>query len=246
MAEEPVTVSLAENLITGNTRIKTMRCEIRREQAVDNGTLQMLSRVWYKRPDRLCVETVLPETRRIVADGTAVYKWIEGETNGVRLLIDGAPEAELIQVRKVPGTAEEYLMRLRGVPELVLPETDGFPVRRAYTPEAPHPYTILSLDATGRLARLEFFDPENRTNRLLVAEFSGWKEVLPGIWIPCLQKTAVRGRDDGTVNETLRISGLVVNEPITPEQFDVNRQIPGVHFLTPPEMEEKLRRRGNN
>jgi hypothetical protein len=234
---EPNTGSLAERLLAESGKIRTVRCEIRRELEAGGNVMQTLSRVWYERPDKLRVETVTPEARRIVADGTSIYKWIEGQTNGVRILIAGAPEGELIQVRKVPGTADEHLSRLRGVPESELPAEEGFPVRRAYTPQAPHPYTVLSLDAMGRLARLEFFDPANHANRLLMVEYGGWKEGKPGIWIATLQKTEARGRDGTRVLETLRVSNLAVNEPFDPMEFDAARRVPGVIFLSPLEAE---------
>ncbi len=239
---EETTVPLAERLIAANGRIHTVRCEIRRELEVDGATMPTLSRIWFQRPDRLRVETVMPEARRIVVDGKAIHKWIDGQAEGVRIPLADAPENELIQVRKTPGTAEEYLMRLKGIPEEPLPPETGFPIRRAYAPRAPHPYTVLALDETGRLARIEFFDPAVRTNRLLAVEFTGWKEAKPGLWIPCLQKTAIRGRDGSIVHETLRVTGLAVNDPIEPEQFEAARHAKGVKFLNPAQAMETLKK----
>ena len=224
---------LLERLLAENGRTHTLRCEIRRELEMEGVTLPTLSRIWFERPDRLRVETALPEPRRIVADGTAIYKWIDGQPQGVRIPLAEAPEPELLQLRKTPGTAEEYLLRLKGLPEEPLPPEPGFPVRRAYLPPAPHPYTVLALDETGRLARIEFFDAANRTNRLLLAEFAGWKEAKPGIWLAVLQKTAIRGRDGTVAHETLRVGSLAVNEPIEPEQFEAAKHSGGVRFLSP-------------
>jgi hypothetical protein len=245
LAGEPMAMPLADRLLAENGKILSVRCEIRRETEVGGTTVPTLSRVWFERSDRLRVETVTPDARRIVVDGKAIYKWIDGQKQGVRLPLAEAPGPELIQVRRVPGTAEEYLLRLRGLPETELPAEAGFPVRRAYTPSAPHPYTVLSLDATGRLARVEFFDPDVRTNRLLRVDFEGWKEAKPGIWIACLQKTEAWGRDGMEVRETLRVNALAVNDPIEPEQFDVVRQASGVQFLKVEEMAELLRREKN-
>jgi len=235
--------TLAERLLAENERIQTVRCEIRRETDMSGRITTMLSRVWYRRPDRMRVVTETPAPRRILVDGAVIYKWIEGQPEGVRLPLADASAAELVQVRRVPGTAEEYLLRLRGLPETELPPTAEFPVRRGYEPPEPHPYTVLSADDLGRLARVEFFDPANRTNRLLRADFSGWKEVQPGCWIAVTHKTSVRGRDGTVAEETLRVSGLAINEPLDDTQFDVARWAAGITFLSPDEMSARLRER---
>ena len=236
-------VSLAERLIKENERIRTIRCDIRRETDVDGKRMTTLSRVWFERPDRLRVETVMPDARRIVVDGTAIHKWIEGQAEGVRIPLADSPEGELLQVRKTPGMVDDHLMRLRGIAETELPPAEGFPVRRAYKPPAPHPLTILSLDATGRLARLEFLDPGDGETRLLRTDFEGWREVGPGIWIACLQKTDAKGRDGTKVVETLRVSGLAVNAPVEASNFDVAAQAAGVRFLTSEEMTAVLQKK---
>lgn len=242
MAGTPAAKPLVERLLEESGKIRSVQCEIRRETEVGGSTVRTLSRVWFERPDRLRVETASPVARRIVVDGKAIHKWVEGQAAGVRIPLADAGEWDLLQVRRVPATADEYLMQLKGVSETELPAADGFPVRRAYFPSSPHPYTVLSQDATGRLARLEFFDPENRTNRLLRVDFEGWKEPKPGIWISCVQKVESKGRDGAEVRETLRVGGLAVNEPMEPAQFDVTRWMPGVKFIKPEEMAEALRR----
>jgi hypothetical protein len=242
LAGEPMTMSLADRLLAENGKIRSVRCEIRREVEVEGGTLQSLSRVWFERPDKLRVETVTPEARRIVADGTAIYKWLEGQTAGVRIPIDGAPEVELNQLRKTPGTADEHLMRLKGLPETELTPLPDFPLRRGYAAPSPHPFTVLSLDATGRLARLEFFDSPSCTNRLLVVSYAGWKEAKPGIWMACLQKAQAKGRDGMEVSETLRVNGLEVNESIDPGEFVAARQAAAVKFLSPLDAEKAIKK----
>lgn len=244
-AEDTTTPSLVERLLTENKKIQSVQCEIRRETEVGGTLVPTLSRVWFERSDRLHVETVTPSERRIVVDGKTIHKWIAGQTNGVLIPLADAPARELLQVRRVPATAEEYLLQIRGSPETTLPPEGGFPIRRAYTPSAPHPYTVLALDETGRLARLEFFDPALRTHKLLQVNFSNWKEVKPGIWISCLQKTVGKTRTGTDMRETLRVSSLAVNEPINPEQFDRVRQAPGVQFLSLDEMAKLLQRNEN-
>ena len=245
LAGELATKPLVDRLLAESESIRSVQCEIRRETEVKGTLVRTLSRVWFERPDRLRVETVSPNVRRIVVDGKAIYKWIDGQANGVRIPLAEAGEWDLFQVRRVPATADEYLLRLRGAPETILPAEGGFPARRAYTPPTPHPYTVLALDETGRLARIELFDPTVRTNRLLRVDFGGWREVKPGVWIACLQEIEAKERDGTEARETLRVSALVVNEPINPEQFDVIRGMPGVRFVKPEEMVELLRRGEN-
>jgi hypothetical protein len=195
-----------------------------------------LSRVWYARPDRLRVETVSPEPRRILVDGISIHKWVEGHAEGVRIPLAEASEAELLQVRKVPGTAEDYLLRLRGVPERVLPPTESFPVRRGYAAPDPHPFAELAVDHEGRPGEIGFFSSAEKTNRLMQVTFSAWREARPGIWFPCLQQATVAGPDGKTIRETVRVSALVVNEPLDESLFAVEPVAGGVRFVSVDEM----------
>jgi len=228
--------TLAERFLAGNDAIRTVRCDIRRETVVDGRRVKTLSRVWYARPDRLRVETVTPEPRRILVDGTNIYKWVEGHTEGVRLPLAEAPEAERLQVRKVPGTAEDYLLRLRGVPEQPLPPTEAFPVRRGYASPEPHPFAELAMDPQGRLGQVAYFSTAAQTNRLLQVEFGGWREAQPGLWFPCLQQATVTGPDGKTIRETVRVSAWVVNQPFDSSLFEVASAAKGVRFVSVDEM----------
>lgn len=235
-AAETVAPTLVQQLIATNEAIRTVRCDIRRETLVDGRRVHTLSRVWYERPDRLRVETVTPEPRRILVDGTNIYKWVEGHAEGVRIPLAEASDAELLQVRKVPGTAEDYLLRLRGVPEQELPPIEGLPVRRGYESPEPHPYAELAMEPEGRLARVSLFSAADRTNRLMEVDFSGWREAKPGIWIPCLQQATVAGPDGQTIRETVRVSALVVNEPLDASLFDAAPVAASVRLVSVDEM----------
>lgn len=240
MGAEP---TLAERLLAEYETIRTVRCDIRRETLVDGRRVNTLSRVWYERPDRLRVETVTPEPRRILVDGTNIYKWVEGHADGVRIPLAEAADTELLQVRKVPGTAEDYLLRLRGVPEQVLPPTEDFPVRRGYTSPDPHPFATLAMDSQGRLAQVAFFSSAAQTNRLLQVAFGGWHEASPGIWFPRWQKATVAGPEDKTIRETVRVSALVVNEPFDASLFDLASTAKAVRFVSVDEMVDILAER---
>jgi hypothetical protein len=79
MSEEE-NLSLVEKLISASEGIHTLRCDIRREVAVGRRRMTTLSHVWFERGDHLHVETATPVQRRIVVDGQAIHKWIEGDT----------------------------------------------------------------------------------------------------------------------------------------------------------------------
>ena len=144
------------------------------------------------------------------------------------------------QVRRVPGSGEEFLLRLKGLPETELPAQPGYPTRRGYSPAEPHPYTIISLDDQRRLARVVFFDPTNPTNQLLKVDFGGWKEVNPDTWISCTQKTTITARDGTQSFETLRVGKIAINEPFFPDKFSIAKQAKGIQFITRDAMKGKL------
>ncbi len=231
---------LIERLIAASAPIRTLRCEARRETEAHGNRAVLLSRVWYQRPDRLHVESAAPLPRRIVVDGVAIHKWVEGHPDGLRLPLSEAPEAELIQVRRVPGTAEEQLLRLRGLPEIELPPLEGFPVRRGYRPPPPRPYTIVSLDAEGRVARVEYFEAENAAQPKLTTDYSGWLKTPEGVWLAAVQRSLARSPDGTEVVETLRLSGFAVNIEIEPERFDPARWAQGIRFQGLKELTDKM------
>lgn len=236
----PTTV---EQLIANHERIQTLRCDIRRETIVGGRRMQTLSRVWYQRPDRLRVETVMPDPRRILVDGNAIYKWVDGHSEGVRIPLSEAPAPELMQVRKVPGTAEDYLLRLQDAAEHVLPATDHFPQRFGYVSAPPHPYAEIGIDVSGRLAQIVLFASIERNERLLVVDFSNWREPISGLFLPCLHESTIFTPDNGSITETVRVSALSVNQPIDASLFDVSPIAADIRFLTTDQMAQFLDQR---
>jgi len=235
--------SWIDRLIAVHAPIQTLRCEIRRERTLEGKTTTRLSRVWYARGGRLRVESVTPLPTRVLADGTTIYKWLDGDPDGVRLPVSTAPENEKKQLRQVPGTAEEYLLRLEGAVEEELPPTPDFPRRIGCRLPDPQPYGILSINRSNLLSRIEFFDSPTQTNRLLLAVFSNWKEVLPNVHIPCLHQIRIEATNGGVIEETVRISRIQVNLPMSDEEFSVSHQAPSIHFISPEMMEQKLKGR---
>jgi hypothetical protein len=232
--------TLVDQLIQANRRIRSLQCDIRREVESGEKIVTTLSRLSFRRGDRLRVETVTPAPRRIAVDGIAIHKWIRGHQKGVRIPLKDAPAPELLQVRRVPASGEEYLLRLKDASETVLAPTTEFPTRRGYAPSTPHPYVILSLDDNGRLARIEFLDPDNHSKRLSRIDFGGWKEAAPSIWIACTQLTETQARNGISTHETLRVSRLKVNQEIPDQTFDPAHWASDVEFVAPTEMLKHL------
>jgi hypothetical protein len=219
----------AEQLLSGYEKIHTVTCEVRRDIQSGAGKMRMLSRVYYQRPDRLHVDNSAPIPRRIVADGSMFYSYAEGDPKGFSRPIEKLDEDMLINLRKVPGTAMDYLLRLRGVAETNLPATAEFPVRRGYA--TPKVFAVLSLDATGRLARLEFYATPEMKVRTAQYDYSAFQEAVPGVWIPCLhQGTLTVGGAES--QETTRINNLSVNTPVAPALFVAAPFFKSVKFVS--------------
>jgi hypothetical protein len=208
--------TLADQLLAGYARIASVSCEIRKDSESSAGKVRMLSRVHYQRPDRLHVENVTPLPRRIVADGTNLYSYIEGDPRGFCRPIDRLDGDMLVELRKVPGTAMDHLLRLRGAAETRLEPAPGFPVRRGY--DQGKVFTVLSLDATGRLARIELFTGPDLRQKRAQYDYSAFQPAGEGVWIPCLHQAEFELNGE-TARETVRVDNLSVGRPIPPGLF---------------------------
>jgi hypothetical protein len=227
--------TLVQRLLAGYDRIQTVTCRIRKDTATPNGKVRMLSRVFYRRPDRLHVENTIPgalsaAVRRIVSDGTNIHTHVEGDEEGFLVPVSELDDKMAIELRRVPGTAMDHLLRLRDAPEDKLPATPEFAERKGY--RTPRLYAVLSLDAAGRLARVEFFRSAEMKIKSGEYRYSAFEEVLPGVWIP--RRHQGRLTEAGTeIEETVRISDLAVNTPIAARMFAPDSFFPGVEFRKP-------------
>ena len=52
--------TLAERLLATYSNVTAVACEVRRDSGNGSGSVRMLSRVYFQRPDHLHVETVSP------------------------------------------------------------------------------------------------------------------------------------------------------------------------------------------
>lgn len=219
--------SVVDKLIASYDAVQSVQVEIRRDTAGGGGSMRRLSRVYFKRPDRLHVEAVTQPRRRIVADGTNFYSYIDGDPKGYSLPVSKLEGDWLISLRQVPGTAMDHLLRLRAKPEEPLPATEQFPTRVGIQADPRH--VVLSLDAEGRLARIEFFNDANQTQRLATYDYENFQEAAPGVWFALLQKAELTPGSEN-VSETTRLSNLAVNEPIPDPLFDHTTFFAGVSF----------------
>lgn len=220
--------TLADRLLAPYDPIRSVTCEIRKDTRNDAGQVRMLSRVQYLKPDRLNVENILPVARRIVADGQTFYSYIQGDPKGFSRPVAQLNEEMTIQLRKVPGTPMDHLMRLRGAPETELPPAPDLPVRRGYA--LPKMFVVLGVDATGRLARVEFYTDARMQERTGYYNFRLFHEVLPGVWIPYLHEghVVIQGHEN---TEVSRIMNYTVNQPLASNLFVAAPFFPSVEFV---------------
>ncbi|MBP7828479.1 MAG: hypothetical protein KA248_01035 [Kiritimatiellae bacterium] len=221
--------TLAQRVLAAYDAVHSVSCEVRRDTETAGGnSSRALSRVYYQRPDRLHVENVTPVKRRIVSDGQTFFSYIEGDPKGFSRPVSQLNEEMTIQLRKVPGTAMDHLMKIGDAAEAELPAAGEFPVRRGY--EVGRLFVVLSADPEGRLARIEFFDSPEMNNRTAQYEYSAFQEAAAGAWIPCLHRGTLWAGGVET-RETVRIGNLIVNGPIAPGLFVAAPFFKGVEFV---------------
>lgn len=229
MAGEGAGETVAERLLAGYEAIETLSCDFRRDTKSPAATGRRLSRVYYQRADRLHVDNFAPIRRRIVSDGTNFFSYIEGDPKGFSRPVTELDGEWLASLRNVPGTPMEHLVNLRGLPEEELEGDETYPVRRGYRAE--RVYAVLSLDAGGRLALIEFFASDNRQIKTAGYRYSGFVEAAPGVWISTLiEATLWINRDE--IKETSRLSNLSVNEPVAASLFVPGNFFEGVEFTS--------------
>ena len=208
--------TLAERILASYDPIQSVSCEIRKDSEAGGGKMRMLSRVYFEKPDRLHVDQPTPIPRRIVADGKTFYSYIDGDPKGFSRPIEKLNEEMLINLRKVPGTAMDHLMKLKGIAETNIEATAEFPERKGY--DAGKLFVVLSMDTTGRLARIEYFLSSAMRETTLQCDYSDFQQVAGGAWIPCLHRAVLKVAGVES-KETSRIDNLSVNHPIPKNLF---------------------------
>ena len=221
--------TVAERLLASYDAVESLRCEIRRDMPLPDGeVMRMLSRVYYQRPDKLHADNFSPIRRRTLSDGWVFRQYAEGAPKGFSRPVSELSEEMLINLRMVPGSAANLLEVLRGVAEVPLEPTEEYPVRAGYDNGVS--FAVISLDAEGRMARFELYSSGAMTDLQTRADFSGFQEVLPGVWIAGLQRSRTRvGGAERT--ETTRVSGMEANGEIPAGIFLPDAFFEGVEFV---------------
>lgn len=221
--------TVRERVLATYDAVQTLSCEIRRDMPLPDGqVLRMLSRVYYQRPDKLHVENFSPIKRRTVSDGTVFRQYAEGAPKGFSRPVAELNDEMLRNLRMVPGSAANMLEVLEGVAEVPLEPTEAFPVRVGY--DNGKSFAVLSLDDEGRLARFELFSSPAMTDRHTRTDFSAFQEVLPGVWMACLQQSRVTMQGIERT-ETTRVDNLQANGDIPAALFDGTAFFTGVEFV---------------
>jgi len=193
--------------------VTSVSCGIRRI----GGPAAVVSRVYYKKPDRVNVENITPSKRRIVADGERLYYYEEGSRRGYSRAINDLTGDWLLSLRNIPGTPMRNILDLRALPEETLEGAGNFPMRRQY--KAPQARVVLSCDAAERLLRLEFYRLNEPDTLMARYDYEDYSEAAPGCWIPLVHRTLVRMPDGKEFKETTKVESLTLNEPVSERLF---------------------------
>lgn len=223
------TKPLATRLRESYQCVNTLSCAIRKQTTVQDSSVRMLSRVYYSRPDRIHVRNTAPMKRMIVADGKRLFYYEEKMPNGYSRPISELSDTWLARLRTIPGTPLDHLQQMEGLTEKDFPPTEDYPTRKTY--QAEHVFVVLSCDAKGRLARLEFYDSPEMKSKLGDYLYSSFVRVCDDCWIP--RKHEIHRwlpQEEIEVTETLRVDALRVNEEIAEDKFDASLHFNDVKF----------------
>ncbi len=220
--------SVVDQLLTGYESLQSVSCEVRRTTDSASTKVLALSRVFFQKPDKLHVDNVTPLPRRIVADGITFFSYIEGDEKGFSRPVNKLDTDMLISLRKVPATAMDHLLRLRGITETNLPGSLTYPVRKGY--DTGKLFAVLSLDQSNRLARMEFFTASNQSQPISRVEYSNFVEATPGIWLPRLHH-ATHWLGGVETKETVRFDNLSINQPIPQNLFIAANYFKKINFV---------------
>ncbi len=154
---------------------------------------------------------------------------IDGQAEGLARPIAALDAAMLVELRRVPGTPMDHLLRLRDAEAIPLDGTETYPERIHFAQAGAH--VVLNLDPLGRPAEIRFYRSADLTDPFAHYVYTGFREVLDDVWIP-MRHTAEYTREEGVVQESVRISGYEVLSEIPAARFEVKTVFPDVRFVT--------------
>lgn len=216
-----------ERLLNEYAAVKALTCDVRRSVQTDGKSVTFLSRVFFQAGDRLHVQNIQPLPRRIVCDGSNFFSYIDGDAKGFSRPVTTLPEEMLLSLRRVPGTAMDHLLRLKGLPEEPLPATNGASSRVGYQTKAG--YLTLEFDASNLLTDIRFFESREQVLQSAHYHYERFEEPIPGVAIPTLHEAEVTIKGI-TTHETTHIDHLTVNQPIADSLFIPATFFQGVSF----------------
>lgn len=219
-------------LLDAYASVPQLTCELRRDIQPDGGdTVRFLSRIWFQRPDRLHADNLSPMKRRTVCDGTTLRQYTEGLPRGFARPVEELEGEALTNLRMLPGSNSNWLEPLRDLPETEIPPPPGASSgsRRIAIHRPGTAYAILTFDESNRWTRLEMYVSPEMTDRLLVADFSDFSEIIPSVWLARRQRIEL-SMDGASRTETVHLDNLSVTAPIPESMFDPTPFFQGVTF----------------
>lgn len=219
-SDEPAApaTTLAQKLCSEYEKINSVSCEVHKTVSTEGKSAKWLSRVFYRKDNRIHVENVTPDKRRIIADGKTLYYYANGAQRGYRESVTNLPPEMALSLHTVPGSPMDHLLKLKDLPETVLEGTADLPVRRAY--QAPKVFVVLSCDKEGKLVSIEFYSAPDMKAKTGEYQYGFFHKVSETCWIPCLQKATLYLPDGNRVEETRQIKNLEIDKPIAESLFD--------------------------
>ncbi|MEI6166729.1 MAG: hypothetical protein WCS52_06010 [bacterium] len=221
--------TLVDQLIAGYETIQSVSCDVRRDAESSGNKVRALSRVFFEKPDKLHVDNVTPLPRRIICDGVTFFSFLEGDPKGYSRPVSKLENDMLISLRKVPATAMDHLLRLRGMAETNLEATSTYPVRKGY--DTGKMFAVLSLDTSNRLTRIEMFTSADLKQLIARMDYGNFVEAVPGVWLAALHQSSMwlGGKES---KETSRFDHLTINQPIAQDLFKASLYFKGIEFVS--------------
>jgi len=204
--------------------VSNLVCTVRREASDGKGgKIETMSRVAWARGDRMNVHTLKPVERRTVIDGVTIQIKDASEKAPAIYQVTNQAPSQFANLRSVPGSPEEMLAPLVGLSASDVPPIHPFARTISLRDSAEDAVVArLSLDAEGRVARLDFDVSAARQSSSV--HFRAPFEALPGVWL--FRRTESEAVVDGhTIRMVSRFDKFEVNGDLPASLFD-----PGAFF----------------
>jgi outer membrane lipoprotein-sorting protein len=205
-----------DRLLSEYAKIETVTCQVRRTVDSQNRKIKFLSRIYYTNKNQLHVENLTPVKRRTIADGKHLHQYGEGDPKGFSRPVSELSEPMAISLQKVPGTAMDHLIRLKGMNEQQLPNDSDTEKRVGI--DTGKQYVVLLLDEEDRLKGIDFYKSSEMKDKTADYDYSDFQEVLTGVWVPFRHLATLRS-SNGNHTETVRVDSFIANKPVAESLF---------------------------